>query len=92
MFRSTPGLFGDREDTAHMASGADDWVGSLLCAVYQLLILLSCTFGVNGAAGHNRGGVVETERPRRVPVSCVSQCRGLTVRLRTASWLVQVVR
>ena len=41
--------------------GADGWDCSLLYAVCQMLSLFfPCTATVNGAAGHNRGEVVET--------------------------------
>ena len=40
--------------------GTDGWVCSLAYAVHQMLSLVPCTVTANGAAGHNRGEVVET--------------------------------
>ena len=39
------------------------WCGLRLYAVHQTLSLCSCAVSVNGAAGHNRFGVVETPLP-----------------------------
>ena len=45
--------------------GADGWVCRLLCAVHQTLSLGPCAVSVNGAAGHNRWGVVEKWLPAK---------------------------
>ena len=45
--------------------GADGWVCRLLRAVHQTLSLGPCTVSVNGAANHNRWGVVERRLPAK---------------------------
>ena len=54
-----------RGSRGYAPMGADGWVCSLRYAVHQMLSLLPCTVTANGAACHNRGGVVERRLPAR---------------------------
>ena len=58
-------LRGSRGYAPHGTMGLMDWFCRLLCAVHQTLSLGPCTVSVNGAAGHNRWGVMEFRIPEK---------------------------